>query len=654
MTGSTPVTLNVYRIGTEEPVRFAARETARYLRRMTGASVRTRPAKAYRPGAPGVWVGDASAFAGLPRMPRPRDMDARTDAVWIRAGKGHAVVTGSNARSVLSAAYRYLEALGCRWLRPGRGGERVPSRRDPLARRVDIREAASYPHRCICIEGSCAEQHVSNVIDYAAKRGYNAYMVQFFTPYVFYNRWYGAERLRGKGDTRMSVREADRMGRRAKAEALRRGMDLHTVGHGWTCEPLGIPGIEWGPFEGRIPAGVARHFAEIDGKRALFRGVPLNTNLCYSNPKVRAMMSDAVAEYAQTHPQESMLHVWLADGSNNSCECRRCRAARPSDWYVKILNEIDEKLTARQIKTRIVFLAYADLLWAPQHGRLRNPDRFLLMFAPITRSHASPLVAGDLGDEKIAPFRRNKLDRPKTAAANLAMLKQWRGAFDGECVTFDYHLIWQQAFDPGQMALARVLHTDLQGLTGLDMCGFISCQVQRISMPTGLFLDIMGRTLWNRGTPFGAAVNTYLRDLFGDKGPSVRRYLDKLSSLFDQRVMSGEERGAAETAAAAKKCHRVHQVVAAFSPTIARGCATEDPVSTAAWRLLREHADFVPQYARFWEALFEQDPAVDRIMAQIESWLQGRLRYVSHVWDTWMVRTMMRGSRAKLMPRHAP
>ena len=31
--------------------------------------------------------------------------------------------------------------------------------------------------------------------------------------------------------------------------------------------------------------------------------------------------------HAAEHPEVDALHIWLADGANNSCECAGCRAA---------------------------------------------------------------------------------------------------------------------------------------------------------------------------------------------------------------------------------------------------------------------------------------------------------------------------------------
>jgi len=631
--------LTVYRLGAEEPVRFAAAELARYLRKMTGGAVRTRAARAYDAAAPGVWVGAAGAFgapitrdvAKLVGCGLPHQFD---DAILVRAAGGHAIVTGINARSVVFAAYRYLEELGCRWLRPGRDGERVPTRKSPLARRVRVAEAPTYRHRCICIEGSCSEAHVRDMIDYAAKRGFNAYFFQFRDSYTFLNRWYSEERTRGKNTRPLSQKEALRICDRAKADCHKRGMIIHRVGHGWTCDPFGIVANEWAPTGQKVPAKTRKLFAQVKGKRELWGGIPLNTQLCYSNPHVREAMAQAVADYCAEHRDEEIVHFWLADGANNFCECAKCRGTRPSDFYVQILNRMDELLTERGLPTRIVFLAYVNLLWGPQRRRLRNPERFILMFAPITRTYSTALMEDRSRSEKVGPYVCNKVEFPRSPRANLELLDGWRKHFDADCVDFDYHLWRDHWNDPGQTALAEVLFKDVRDLGKLGMNGFISCQVQRVFFPTGLYMHVMGKGLWDARANYPRMVADYFRDTFGARGGDVLRYLKKLTVLFDPPFLRDEKKGKAARARAVRSFEKVAGHVDAFLPAIRRGCRSADRTTAAQWRLVREHAWYVRGAAEIYAAAFAGDgERALKLFAQWEKGLWRRLPRLHHVLD---------------------
>ena len=221
-------------------VSFAVKETARYLKKITGNDVVCCKRSEYDQDINGVWIC-------APGMSVP--VDEWNDVIEINARRGHVRLSGSNSRSVLFAVYDWLEQLGCCWLRPGRFGEKIPVVQNPLLLSVNKYETASYKHRCICIEGSCSQEHVLDLIDFAAKKKFNAYFIQFRNSYTFFKRWYGLEKNRYEKVTPFSVEEADRICKVIKAEVLKRGMVLHMVGHGWTCETFGIPGLEWAPFD---------------------------------------------------------------------------------------------------------------------------------------------------------------------------------------------------------------------------------------------------------------------------------------------------------------------------------------------------------------------------------------------------------------------
>ena len=153
------------------------------------------------------------------------------------------------------------------------------------------------------------------------------------------------------------------------------------------------------------------YLAEVNGKRALWEGIPLNTNLCYSQPEVRKLIVNEVVAYLQEHPEVDFLHLWLADESNNNCECDDCQRALPSDFYLQILNELDEALTREKLNNKIVFLVYFDLLWPPRdslkkRGALRDD------VCPITRTYQHPYPA-TMPALPLPPYNRNHLQFPQ-------------------------------------------------------------------------------------------------------------------------------------------------------------------------------------------------------------------------------------------------
>lgn len=442
-------------------------------------------------------------------------------------------ILGSNPVSVLFGVYRFLYEHGYRWIRPGKRGEIIPQKVD-LGKKINIKEKASYKYRTLCIEGAASVEHVIDLIDWGAKNYMNGYFIQFDYGTHFFKRWYLHPDNPYIKPEKFDKSDAEKAIQKIVEEIKKRGMRLEKMGHGWTCRAIGIEGEGWEGEENKIekiPEEKRNWIAMIDGKREFFRNVPLNTNLCYSNPEVRSAITDTIVEYAEKHPEIDAIHFWLADGSNNNCECENCKKQRVSDFYVMMLNELDEKLTLRNISTRIVFLIYVDLLWPPEKEKIKNPDRFIIMFAPITRSYLQSF-ADTKPEEGIKPYIKNKLEFPKNAGDNVEYLKKWQEMFNGDGVDFDYHLIWACYYDLNHFTLAKVLYKDIKNLENMKLTGFISCQNQRASFPTNLLMDVMARTLWNKNISFNKIIVETFSDAFGKKhSKDVIRFLEKMSEL---------------------------------------------------------------------------------------------------------------------------
>ena len=578
------MTLTIARIGKNPTVKYASEELARLIRIMDGEvilDIRLYNERTDKEGV--IWVGlDGS-------VPESK----YDDTVNIDVTNGDGIITGSNPRSVLMAAYRFMYELGCRFLRPGKAGELVPQRK--LSKEdftVKVNETASYRHRCICFDGACKYDQVVNMIDWLPKVGMNGYFVQLMTPAVFFNRYalvknpYMPKQLVNDDDVdhiRMAFEE----------EIILRGLDYHAVGHGWNNEALGIHSSSWVDYDGEVPADKKQYLAEINGKRELFGGKPLNTNLCFSNPEARTAVANTVADYCKAHPAVTHLHVWLADDKNNHCECEECRKMRPSDFYVMMLNEVDEKLTAEGIDTKIVCLLYLDLLWAPEVQKIKNQDRFVLMFAPMTRTYTHALADYDRSKPvELAPYERNKLIMPTTVAENVEYLRIWQNEqIKNDSFDYDYHLMWDHYNDPGYFSCARILHADCTGLDKIGLRGMVSCQSNRCAFPTGLPMYAMARGLWDKNSTFDAVTDEYFTSAFGEDGETVKNYLAKISELFCPTYMRREKPFAKEKMI--ENVIEAKKVVNSFDAEYikARANLSED------WKHLEYHADIVRIYA---------------------------------------------------------
>lgn len=612
-------------IGEHQTVRYASGELAKYLCRMTGAD----PSVGIGRSDDGINVGLASDI-GV-EMPEVAD-PAVDDAVSMDVAGGKGYVAGNNPRSVLLAVYRYLTELGCRWVRPGADGEHVPSLSD--LPNVKLAETPSYRHRGLCIEGAVSIEHVRDTIEWLPKVGMNGYFIQFREGHTFFDRWYAHENNPLMESRPISVEQAREYTAQVVDEIEKRDLLYHGVGHGWTCEPFGLSGLGWVKYEGEVPEESVKYLAEVNGKRELWGGVALNTNLCYGNPEARRIVVTEIADYAEKHPRIDIMHFWLADGSNNHCECELCRDHRPADLYVRMLNELDELLTSRGLSTRIVFLIYVDLLWPPLEERLANPERFILMFAPITRTYSAAFSASEYVPD-LPEFKRNRLEFPKSVDANVAFLREWQKLFAGDSFDFDYHFMWDHMHDPGYTQTARIVGQDVRGLRDLRLNGLSSCQVQRAFFPTGLPMTVMARTLWDRDLSFDEIARDYFDSAFGPDGAACREYMARLTGLFDPVYMRGEQ--TVVDPEAAERLSRIPAAVREFLPTIERNTSNENPCRAKSWEYLRYHAEICTMLSKALEARARDDrEAAAAEWERTKRYVQENEPFLHPVLDVWI------------------
>jgi len=586
---------------------FAAEELKEYLRMMMPRCGEI--SISYEPGAKdGFRLGLLEDF-GIPSEAEDPVLD---DVIHVDTDTEGGILAGSNSRSVLFAVYRFLRLNGCRWLYPGIDGEHIPMQ-DITPQKYH--KMADHRFRGHCNEGAEFQQCMIETIDFYAKQELNVYMIEFDNPYAYYKSYYNHKyNSTSRPPELLPYDQVLQWKRQCEAHIAKRGLMFHDMGHGWTAEPFGLASTEgWTKREVELTEEQKEAVALLNGERQLRGGVALNTNLCMSNPKVRTKMATYIADYAQAASNVDYLHVWLADGSRNHCECEECRKMIPTDYYIMIMNELDEILTARGVDTRIVFLCYVDTLFGPQKVTVKNPKRFSLLYAPITRSYCSSVQ-----DDSVIPqapeYVRNAWKSPISAEENLAFLRDWQRTWKGPVFSYEYHFWRHQYADPSNLYIARRIYEDIRSLRFQGVDGYVEDGSQRSFFPNGLAIYTYAETLMDREVKFEDIVEDYFSHIYGEDWKQALAYFEKLAKVFDFAYMSGmasadKAVGSYYDPAMAEKLRTVHELVKEGEALAKAHLRMPTRPQTVSWRLLLRHCEYAAGVAETMALLAAGDDA---------------------------------------------
>ena len=576
--------LTINKVTAHPTVDFAAEELKKYLRMMMpeGGDVEI----ALNPLADdGFRLGLMESF-GLPLLEgEVRELD---DVIYIDCDERGGVISGANPRAVLLAVYEYLRQNGCRWLFPGIDGEFIPMQ-DIVP--VKLRHTPSMRYRGQCIEGQAYQDQQLETVDFLPKIGMNLYMMQFEIPphYRYYDHINNSENLVPEV---ASNSQKLQWKRQCEAEIAKRSLQFHDIGHGFTSKPFGIKGI-WTVEEDEPEA--RKFIAEINGERPIINGKPVYTNFCMSNREARRIVAEYIRDFSKKHLNIDYLHVWLADGANKHCECEECRKKLPSDFYVELMNETDELLSEAGIDTKIVFICYVDTFWAPIRERIKNPDRFALLFAPIHRSYAHSLPK-NRAKRALVPYNRNKNVFPRDLASSLDYLDEWKKSYNGPIIAFEYHFWRHYNYSISGQMQARLLYDDVKayGDNGLD--GIIQCGSQRALFPSALRMYTFAMAMYDKELSYEEIEADYLYHLYGEDWKDFRAYLLKLEEAlpfdFFSRDSARLRKSCHTDSVMAKSIARIREITKEGRRLIKEHYNSDYRVRTVGVRLLEKHAEY--------------------------------------------------------------
>ena len=572
------------------PIDFAAFELKKYLRMMRpdGGSYEIR----YDPvSEDGYRLGLLSDFGLDSSEAEDLDLD---DLLYVDCGESGGIIAGSNPRSVLLAVYEYLRRLGCRWLFPGVDGEYIPIKNVVP---IKFSHKPSMRYRGQCNEGSEYQGAMLDAIDFAPKVGMNVFMTEFFIPNCYYDSYYNHRNNENNREPEpVSPEQVLQWKRECETEMERRGIQFHDIGHGWTCEPLGIDSLNSIMPDDELPDEARRFVAMRGGKRSLFNDRPRHTEFCMSNPEARRRVVNYISDFSASHGTADYLHVWLADARNNHCECDECVKRTASDWYVILLNELDRELTERGDKTRIVFIVYTDTTFAPETEKIINQSRFTLMLAPITRSftHSLPTV---IEKTPVPKYERNKIILPKRVEEYFLHLDEWKKTWGGSCIAYEYHFWRHQYYDIPGINIAKVVYDDVRAYEKNKIQGIIEDGSQRSFFPNGFAFYVYARTMFDTSYTYEELLEEYFSMAYGEAWRDIYDYLVKLGDAFDFEFIEQEKSldysvSKFYNPPHAEKIRTVPRITAEGLKIIRENYNSPYRVRTYSMRILQMHAEY--------------------------------------------------------------
>ena len=364
------------------------------------------------------------------------------------------------------------------------------------------------------------------------------------------------------------------------------------MGHGWATWPFGMdPDKRYQSGESDPELEAARpYLALVNGERKLKGNVPMYTNFCMGPAENRKKVVDKVVEYATKCSNVDYLHFWLGDSLNFSCECDVCRQKTHSDWYVILLNEIDAALTANNLSTRIVFIAYYDSLYSPEVERLNNPDRFSLLVAPITRSYTDP-VSTEPYTKELKKFVLNKNSHPTDPLEPVAHAEDWVKKVGTKSLVYEYHFWVNQYYEATGLRFAEIIHNDIKGYKAHGFGGTIEDGSQRSFFPNGFAFYTYGLTLFDTSLNFEDIKEDYFSTAYGEDWREVVAFFERIQECMDHKFFAGEkslnkEVGAYYNPPMAEKLRKVPEIVEEFRPFVEAHKNMPYRAQTVSYRLL--------------------------------------------------------------------
>ena len=475
--------------------RFAARELARYVRKISGAKL---VVSVGAPSAPSVYVGTAKG---------PEAEAMAPESFRIISDRSGLRILGADDRGTLYGVYTFIhDHLDVAWVRFQESEETVP-------RRATIR----VPPLDRCEKPFLSERRMVCGADPRTKEGRE------------FIAWAAKNRL-----NTVYAKGGEEAAARIEQEAVRkRGLKVVWGGHNFGDW---MPAAEY--FESH-----PEYFALVDGKRQ-------PVSICATNPAVVDLHVEKILEFSGKYPGISVMGFWAYDGFE-WCECEKCAALEPEPWYspvnpipltgkmrmhtyryLKFANEVIARVAEHRPELRFELIAYWATLEPPPELDFEIHPNANVMVALIERMYDRPLAHKLTAEERkgLEPGLHYSWDRHKYSHYP-RMLRAWRKLFSGPLYFYEYYTASLGCLSC-LFPMMYTIREDSRFYEKLGAQGFGTQGWLRNWPAYGVSYWYGAQANWNGEASHEEILSQYCREFFGRAGDEVFHIYRALEESF--------------------------------------------------------------------------------------------------------------------------
>jgi hypothetical protein len=417
--------------GATETEKLAASELQKYVKQMSGAELTIQDPKSESDKA--ILIFQArQAIRDVNGKPEPPVMLAPVDAdMYDIQVKGDQIrLVGHGPRSVLYAAYAFLDSLGCRFLAPKyehyQGSAELVPERNTIS--FDGREHSERPvlaYRKLYVEEGHSHNitNLKQMVEWMPKVGYNVLVVP--TNY------------QGSGKVKW-----DNWRVYLTPELKKRDITIEVGGHGY--QNFINADMEDGTLFKKHPEWFGQ-----DAKGT--RHAEKSWVFCTSNPEAVAYLTNNFVTYVKDRPEIQIFDFWPPDGAK-WCECDECKKlGTPSDRQALLVNHVREAAKSARPDLRLEVIAYHNAILLPDHVKL-DPS-VLVDFCPIGQHFDAQI--NDPSDPHNADY--------------VKALTAWRSSFTGDISIYSYYR--KYAWESLPAIIPHYMQNDLQWYASVPVQG---------------------------------------------------------------------------------------------------------------------------------------------------------------------------------------